>query len=449
MTDRLKKLLSFSFSTMQADTLKVLLLSAAFFFISWTFTSINELKDAFFITFVGKESLKWAKFWSLFILIPGIALYSYLVDRLTTSSLITIYCSIYALACLGGAYCLLEKFSVADKAVFGWAFYFFMEGFHPFVVGLFWAFLTSISTPEESKKNYIFIIGAIQLGGILSALFCWEIINNNACSSMFAHQVILFFSAAALFSVPIFITLLFKHVPHRYLTGYAALDEKQKNSRKNKGVLKNIGVWLKLLTNKPYLLGIFSMLFFWEVISIVFSYQRLIAGANLHKNLSSLTGFFFEQVFFLNCIGLAIVLLGRGPLINKLGHKTCLMLTPLCMGGLLGYYLLYPSATSLSAVYVLLRAINFAFAAPLRESLYMPTNSETRFKLKSFIDVFGSRFAKGVGSYYNILTAALIESSLFAVHSIFFTIIIVFWILSAYFLGKKFEKAITNNQTIE
>ena len=449
MTDRLKKLLGFSFSTIQADILKVLLLSAAFFFISWAFTSINELKDAFFITFVGKESLKWAKFWSIFILIPGIALYSYLVDRFATSSLIAIYCTIYGFACLGGAYCLLEKFPSSAKAVFGWLFYFLMEGFHPFVIGLFWAFLTSISTPEESKKNYVFIIGAIQLGGIASALFSWKIIKNNNYSALVAHQIILFFSAIALFSVPFFITLLFKHIPHRYLIGYAALDKEQKTLRKNKGILKSIGTWLKLLTNNPYLLGIFGMLFFWEVISIVFSYQRLIAGANLHKDLSSLTGLFFEQVFFLNSIGLAIVLLGSGPLINKLGHKICLMLTPLSMGGLLAYYLLYPSTTSLSAVYVLLRAINFAFAAPLRESLYIPTSSETRFKLKSFIDVFGSRFAKGVGSYYNIFTAALIESSLFAAHSIFFTIIIVFWTLSAYFLGRKFEKAITNNQTIE
>ena len=444
----LKKFLSSYFIGIKPETIKVLLLSIAFFCISWSFTCVGELKDALFITFVGKESIKWAKLWGLLILIPAILIYSRLVDALPTFRLLYTYCILYALGCLAASLCLSHEYFASYQYIFGWIFYFFMEGFSPFVIGVFWAFLTSISTPAESKKNYVFIIGSLQLGGIVSSFFCWTLLTKSCYSAINKHQIILFFTSFLLLLVPLIIKTLFKILPKEFLQGYQPLKKEILYEEPKTSILKKIFNGLILFTKKPYILGIFGMVFFWEVINIVFSYQRLLAGADSAKNLSELSSLFFGQTFLLYSIGLIIVLFGSGPLINKLGYRRCLIFIPTVIGLLVAFYVFFPSLEHVSLVYVLLRALNFAFAAPLREVLYTPTSSEMRFKSKSWIDAFGSRFAKSFGSYYNIFTATLAESVLFAAHSIFFATILCLWILTAYFLGKRFEEAIKNNELI-
>ncbi len=444
----LKNFLSSSFISIKPETIKVLLLAIAFFCISWSFTCVGELKDALFITFVGKDSIKWAKLWGLLILIPAILIYSRLVDSLPTFRLLYVYCILYAVGCLSASICLSHQYFPLYQHIFGWIFYFFMEGFSPFVIGVFWAFLTSISTPVESKKNYVFIIGSLQLGGMLSSFFCWTLLSKSTYSSIANHQIILLLTSFLLLLVPLIIRTLFKIVPKEFLQGYQPLKKETTYEEPKGNIFKKIFHGFILFTKKPYILGIFGMLFFWEVINIVFSYQRLLAGAHSCKNLSELSSLFFGQTFLLYSIGLGIVLLGSGPLINKLGYRKCLIFIPTIIGILITFYLFYPSLENLSLIYVLLRALNFAFAAPLREVLYTPTSSEIRFKSKSWIDVFGSRFAKSFGSYYNIFTATLAESVLFAAHSVFFATILCLWILTAYFLGKRFEEAIKNNELI-
>jgi ATP/ADP translocase len=46
------------------------------------------------------------------------------------------------------------------------------------------------------------------------------------------------------------------------------------------------------------------------------------------------------------------------------------------------------------------QALIFSLYDPVKELLYMPTNEEVKFKAKAWIDVFGARFAKAVGSLF-------------------------------------------------
>ena len=46
-----------------------------------------------------------------------------------------------------------------------------------------------------------------------------------------------------------------------------------------------------------------------------------------------------------------------------------------------------------------LKAITFSLNEPVKELLYMPTSEAVKFKAKAWIDVFGARCAKALGSY--------------------------------------------------
>jgi AAA family ATP:ADP antiporter len=97
---------------------------------------------------------------------------------------------------------------------------------------------------------------------------------------------------------------------------------------------------------------------------------------------------------------------------------------------------------------VVLRAINYAFSWPLRESLYIPTVKEIKFKSKSWIDAFGSKFAKSSGSALNILAKWIGPASYFATYSFFFTGIIGLWVGTAFLLGRRFERAVAKSEVI-
>jgi AAA family ATP:ADP antiporter len=99
-------------------------------------------------------------------------------------------------------------------------------------------------------------------------------------------------------------------------------------------------------------------------------------------------------------------------------------------------------------VYVLLRSVNYAFSYPLRESLYIPTTKEMKFKSKSWIDAFGAKIAKGCGASYNVISSIVAESWLFSMHVLFFSSIIGLWLFTAHLLGRRYERAVERNEVI-
>ena len=93
-------------------------------------------------------------------------------------------------------------------------------------------------------------------------------------------------------------------------------------------------------------------------------------------------------------------------------------------------------------------ALNYAFLAPVRESLYLPTIKEIKFKSKSWIDAFGSKFAKAAGSMFNVFAEKMGSGLMFPVYSFFFAGVVCLWFGVAFLLGRRFEQVVLNNEVI-
>jgi AAA family ATP:ADP antiporter len=147
-------------------------------------------------------------------------------------------------------------------------------------------------------------------------------------------------------------------------------------------------------------------------------------------------------------VGLLISLFGTRALLSKLGERRSLLLIPLFSGALLLYFMTVYTPSALIVAFVCLRAIHYGFSYPARESLYIPTVKEIKFKAKSWIDAFGSKFAKASGSTFNDMVLLLPTNMFVPAHSFFFALIIGGWFVAAVLLGKRFEKAINRNEVI-
>ncbi len=455
------------------ERLKFIFLAIAFFFVVGGYTAAKELKDSVFMSIVGRTYVPIAKIMTMIVLIPAIFLYSYLVDRLRRYHLLMLYSGFFGVMALIFTYLLghptigLSNTDANPNRIFGWLFYFIFEAYSPFVVSVFWAFANSVSSPEGAKKNYGYIVSASKIGGMISAGLAWYLFSTNAdCVSgclqdVWMHQVVLGLSACMIMVVPIVIYLLMKNVPGQYLHGYEAVyqSEKDKQSAAEqekivgamatmKHFLKSIFSGVILFFKYPYAMGIFGMVYFYEVVSTVLNYIRLAIAQEQSSNLSQVSAFLFKMIFFMHFVGFLFSFFGTSMLLKRLGERTCLLLVPLLSGGLLLYLMVDLSPFAVMVTWIALKAVNYAFAWPVRESLYIPTIKEIKFKTKSWIDAFGSKFGKSSGSTFNMAAAWVGESMMMPTYSFFFAGMVGLWFAVALALGIRFDRAVTNNEVI-
>ncbi len=438
---------------------KLFFLTAAFFFVIGGYTVAKELKDALFVHIVGKEYIPWARTLVMFALMPAIFCYSKLVDKMRRYQLLNFFSIFFAISGLIFAYLIghptigLANTNTGPHRWFGWIFYLFVEGYSPFLVSVFWAFANSITSPDEAKRNYGLMVAGSKMGGALSALFAYYVFTWGISSfaydrntDIYLHQIVYLSSVVMLLMVPIMIWLLIKKVPGKYLHGYEAAYQAEKHRSKEKTSMFD---GLRLLIEYPYVFGIFGMVYFYEVIGTVLSYLRLgVAQASGGGTMSGISGYLCLLMFQAHLLGFVISLFGTRELLRRLGTRICLMLTPLSCGALLVYILFDGSPQVFSYAYAFLKSLNLAFSWPVRESLYIPTVKEIKFKSKSWIDAFGSKFAKTSGSVFNWFTTQLSASALMPLHAFFFAGIVGVWFVTALLLGRRFERAIANNEVI-
>jgi ATP:ADP antiporter, AAA family len=457
MSTQIRSMFRGVFSVEPQERLKLLFLAVSFFFVIAGYTIARDLKDAIFLNIVGREWVPAAKVISMIILVPAILFYSFLVDRVRRYQLLMIYASFYSSMLLIIAYFVghptigMMNVNPSPLRLFGWLVYFLIEGYSPFVVGTFWAFANSINSPDSAKKNYGLMVSASKIGGAMSAGTAWWFFMRCAeldsfAADIFAHQVAFFMAALFMLCVPVAIFFLIKKVPGRYLHGYEAAYQVEKE-RTKEGRKAGMLEGLYLLLRYPYVMGIFGMVYFYEVIGAIFSYLRL-GVAQEYVNASAKTAFLFQGYFISHLIGLCIAMLGTRMLLSWLGTRACLLLIPVLSGLLLFYAMVGGTSTAIVFAFIALKAVNYAFSYPVRESLYIPTVKDIKFKSKSWIDAFGSKFARASGAIVNTAMPDYAAPLFLAAHSFFFAAVVALWFVTAFFLGKRFERAVKHDEVI-
>lgn len=459
MSSKLKKFFKSLLDVESSQISKVIFLSIAFFLIIGAYTISKELKDAVFTTIVGhdRKYFAYAKYLSMLILIPILFLHSKLIDTVKRHELVYFYTILFGSLgllfafLLGNEHIGLYNTLSSPYRILGWAFYFFIESYSPLIISVFWAFANSITAPSDAKNNYTTIISASKIGGIITASLGLLLLKINIFGDTLNVQMLLGFASALLLIVPMVIYKLTKVVPRKDMHGYEAAYNVNKaiNKKEEKeGWFSSITSGLVLLFKYPYVMGIFGMTFFFELVNQVIKVENIIFGKTSSSTISELAYFLIRQALIVHLVGLVIVLFGTRMIIKTLGELKALMLIPTLTGISVTFFLKYPSYTSAIVAFVVTRAVNYALTVPLRESLYIPTINEIRFKTKSWIDGLGSKFAKMASSSFNMYTDGHIASEVLTMQTVFFSITISLWVILSYALGKRYEKAVEDNEVI-
>ncbi len=428
---------------------RVALLAITFFFIIASYSILRPLKSSIFLGLVGKEYKPYSRLLTIILLIPCMLIHSKVVDHFKKHQTVYFFLSIYIVLTLIFAGLLahpvygLNNTAPSPFRIIGWAFDVFMDMYQALIVSTFWGFINYVSTPSFAKKSYGNIIAFSRIGGIISPAISFFIVNHLSlpCSTSIPLLISIagFFLICAIFCVYLFS----KFIPENHQTGYSTQQVTSKK-REKPGILEG----LKLMITQPYVLGIFALVYSFEIVNSVFDYQmHVLMSLENNNNIQDMSSFMFIYTATFQTLSLLFALFGTGKLLNRIGMRQCLAIMPLSVVILTVILVASPHLWTIFGIMVIMRGLNYGFNHPIREMLYIPTVPNIQFKSKAWIDSFGRTFSKTSGSVINIVTimhpyyCLLLQSS--------FTLIISStWLFIALAVGKKHGETVEKGEVI-
>jgi AAA family ATP:ADP antiporter len=372
---------------------KFLYLAAGAFCLLGSFSPLKPLKESLFISMVGPEYYPHVKTLSVVLMFFVVLVYSKIVDYFSKQHLMYTFLSFFVVVGAGFVLALSHpNIGLANKVVsvdrwVAWGFYLFVETYLTVMISLFWSFVNDVTSAASAKKGY----GMIMFGSQTGAL-CFAVVAKMMIADVTAYTIrvpILIALSLGLFSLLGFfvwrLTQLLPPVPAAH------------HDRASEGQSLGVLAGLKIVLTRPYVAGLFLLVLFQEMIMSLMHYQQAYLAKLTFTQDSLLTNYFFSMNLILQVLSCGFALLGTSYIHRTIGTRASLMSFPLLLIVSAIAYLVVPTLFVVTIFIVLLKGLHYAFNQPVRETLYIPTSKDIKYKAKAWIDVVGMRGAKAVG----------------------------------------------------
>ena len=458
--------LSKTFHVPKHELARVLFHAAILCIILCGFWLLDALKDPVLAAIVGIEYQPIAKLVSVLVTFFIVCCYDYLTSAVTKSSLFHIISFVFGMiffvisALLSDSDKGLENHLKSPSRILGWLSYFAIEAYGSLMVALFWSFTNSVMELEQAKGAYGLIISSAQIGAILGSTLATQSVKMGIAQ-------LYLIGSLSVFLVSILIKLY--HIVFRdpasldmertrvRSTTESSLDlQPQPQSRfRDKFVVMFEGVSLIYQHRYVFLLLLVTCLY--EIVITILDYEFKVLGA-AHSasravlpekeesegmsegdaNFVNLLGHFGQMT---NILSLLVALIGFSFLVRNLGVRVTLLIFPVTLFGAVVLTNLVPSFWLLFVLVSVLKACDYSLYDPVIELLYIPTSEPIKFKAKAWIDVFGARSAKAIGSIITHVSNGNV-TKLRAFAEIPMIIISFLLIASAVVVGNDFERLV-------
>ncbi len=437
------------------DLIKLAFGTIIFFFIIGSYSILRSLKTSVFLGMVGREWEPISKILTIAITIPAMMLHAKITDSFKRHQVVYCFLGFYAIATIIFAILFahpiygISNTQISPYRITGWAFELCMDLFQALIVGTFWSFLNSINTPAMASKTYSYIVAGSRIGGMLAAFLSYFFLEKTTSPGTVTIPLLTGCTSIFLILAMLCIYFITHKVPAEHLHGYEAaykVDQTQEKTKVHTSVFEG----LKLMLSQPYVMGIFGLVFSFEVINIIFDYQmHVLMSVETGNEITAMSSFMLLYTGSFQLLSFVFALFGTSTLIRFFGIRFCLLIMPIATIFLAVLPLLCPKLLMIFIVMVILRALNYGFNHPLREMLFIPTTKDIRFKSKAWIESFGRTVSKTTGSTFNYITTYLkIPYFCLATGSFLSVILSIVWAFMAFAVGQTYNKTIESNLVI-
>jgi len=426
-------------------------LAAIFGVIIGTYWAMRPVRDSVFGSMIGLKAYQpFAKILSLILIVPLIIFYNKLIDKYPRQKLFYILCTAYAIIALLFMFAFMDpSIGLANTVkspyrIIGWLWYVYVESFASLIVALFWAFTSDITKPEAAKRGFPLIALVGQMGNMIGP----RMLNVDTLGFDSSAPLVGIFSIFML-SIAVFLFLFMKVTPKSQMVGFKSQEELSSvkgepvKNKKKSGFLDG----LKLLLTNKYLLGIASIIVFFEVIVTMLDYNfKSMAGEHFPIE-RELSAYFSQYAYYTGIVATLCVLFGINSIQRKLGMTASLVLMPIIVFIAVVTLRINPVLPVAFWIMVFSKAVNYALNQPTLKQAYIPTSKASKYKAQSWIEMFASRSSKAVGSGINIFGGRLPMFYIFLSTTVSLGLIGV-WIFVAIFVAKTYNKAVKENRIV-
>jgi len=441
---------------------RTLCLASTLFFLIGGYWSLRSLKDPVLTALCGVTVIPKAKMLSVFIVLGVVSIYNKLLDQpnLPRHKLFYLFGTFYFLLFAAISVLLAHPTiglanQVPDPArVLGWISYCSIESFGSVMVSLFWSFANSNFKLETAKASYGLLVATAQLGSILGPTLVKQFATSWGVPGCYFMGA----SCMVFLQLTLWLYVTIYGLDHGDKVKTTTGGEKKKKGKT--GVLEGVHLFAK----HNYVKGIFaiSCLFMVEVTIVDYTMKVLARDHFAAEHpcergytcwdpvldqpigmsegataaFTSFMGFFGQAT---NILSFVLSLFGTSAVLRKLGLRTALLLFPsLCLIVII-MVRFHPTLYTVFLAMIILKANSYALNNPTKELLYQPTSPAVKYKAKSWIDIFGARGSKALGS---VVTNAFSDSATNLIQngSLVGMAVASFLIWNARFMGRKFEE---------
>jgi AAA family ATP:ADP antiporter len=409
-----------------------------FFLVITSFWVLKPIKKSLFIQYYetsGVDLLGWqlsgpqaeliAKVLNMVVAVVAVTVFTWLARRLRRQQLTFVFTAFFLASYLGYSLVLGEPghFTV-------WSFYLFGDLFSTLMVATFFAFLNDSVTPDAAKRLY----GLVGLGGVAGGVF-----GSTAVRALIADLDrvdwlwVCFALGLAIAAVAWAAGRLVDRDPP---PEPEPSEPEPAPAKAGNPALEGA----RLVLRSPYLLSVVGIVGFYEIVSTVMDFQ--FTSTIDHYLEGEAIGRQFATVFAItNVASLLVQLLLTSFVMTRFGVGIALLVLPVAvLGGSVGFMVL-PALWIGSLLNTADNGFSYSINQSAKESLYVPTTKDEKYKAKAFIDMFVQRFAKALAVGVSLgITSFFTDFAAVRWLAAFTVPIIVLWIFAVRYAGREFAR---------
>ncbi|MBX3320560.1 MAG: hypothetical protein KF876_05290 [Nitrospira sp.] len=362
------------------------LLFAFFFLVIAVFQVLKPLKSGLFVEHYGAHMELYAKLANILIASIGVGAFTLLYNKLPRQRFIYTLSGFFLMSFLSLAFALGDE---PDPFLI-WTFYLLGDLEATMMVAAFWAYLTDLSHGPNANR----LFGPIGAGGVLggwagvsAAKVLFSTIGTSGLLCLSA-----FFMGGVMLIVGSTETLLRRS---QVFTPTIQREAQSKAAPFSRGSWWEAFEGARLVVRSRYLASIAGIMGLYEVASQLMDYQFKLAAESM-SGVQATQAFMTDVYLYASLLAVITQFFLVGIVMKRFGlGATLLVLPAVIIAGSLGF-LAMPSLVAVSLLVIFDNGLSYSIQQTGRESLYLATGPDEKYKGRAFISMFVQRTAKGV-----------------------------------------------------
>ena len=355
----------------ERNELRATMLSFLFLFsLMFAYNILKPVRDAMVSDWSDVEV---ATLWTInfFFSVIAVSVYGFAVSRVKFRYLVW---GVYAFFAASFVAFYFGSTMVEDAQYVDKAFYVWVSVFSLFHVSVFWSLMSDVYSKAQAPRLFAFIQSGASIGTLTGAFLALVL------AKLVGTQNLMLIAAVFLVAITPIVGIL-QRLKDTELGNRDIHVELSKHSTIGGNPFAGFTLFLK----NPYLLGIgFFILLYTAVGSFVyFEIKNLLAEFDRETRGTIWAGINFT----INLISITTAMFATSRIATRFGLAKTLAAVPFLVAVGLLVVAVNPAVLTVIAVWILLKAGNYAITRPGREMLYTVVDRETRFKAKPVIDI--------------------------------------------------------------